>query len=80
MSKLTNRRKTKALLRRALYCFSFIRTILTVAADVMDGHSVSSPLTLAMASGLSDNGYNNYARQHGTASGVTGILDGSTEF
>ena len=43
MSKLTNRGKTKALLK-ALGCFSFISTALTSAADVMDGSVVSSPL------------------------------------
>ena len=76
-SKLTNRGKTKALLR-ALGCFSFISTALTAAADVMDGSSVSSPLSSSDA-GLIDNGYNNYARITTTASGIAGILDGSVE-
>ena len=80
MSKFTNKGKTKALLRSALACFSFIGTFLTAAADVMDGHAVTSPLLSEVAYGLTDNGYNNYARQLATASGVPSILDGSTEF
>ena len=79
MSKLTNRGKTKALLR-ALGCFTFANTALIAAADVMDGSAVTSPLPSSLLEDIIDNCYNNFARQTATASGIPGISDGSVEF